>query len=110
MGAATKLLTKAGPWFVKQLPKLWPLLLETKNRERLMDAVQNLASQSPTKRLKAKVDVTAAIADQLGRKATSEGERLRSQEWGRQARNLALRLEMPMSDRQARRAHRASIE
>jgi hypothetical protein len=110
MGVASKLLTKAGPWFVKQLPKLWPLLLEAKNRERVLAAVQNLASQSPTKRLKAKVEVTAVIAEQLGTKATSDDERQRAAAWSVQARNLALRLDMPMTDRQARRAHRASIE
>lgn len=103
-------LTKAGPWLIKQLPRLWPLLLEAKNRERAMEAMQNLASKSPSRRLRAKVDLTAAVTDRLAQEAVSEAERARAMEWSRRARNLVLRLDMPTADRKARRVQLQSVE
>ena len=110
MSSLMPLLTKAGPWLIKQLPKLWPMLLDAKNRERVMEAMQNLASRSPGRRLKAKVDLTAVIAERTAQDAVSEAERARAMEWSRRARNLSLRLDMPTADRQLRRSQTRSVE
>ena len=110
MPSLMPLVTKAGPWLIKQLPKLWPLLLDPKNRERVTDAMQNLASRSPGRRLKAQVDLTAVIAERTAQEAESEPERVRAMEWSRRARNLSLRLDMPTADRQLRRAQTKSVE
>lgn len=103
-------LTKAGPWLLKQLPKLWPLLLEAKNRERVLEAMQNLASQSPGRRLRGKVELTAEVADRMAQESVSEPERERAKEWSRRARNLVLRLDMPTADRSSRRSQLRSVE
>lgn len=110
MPSAVTILAKAGPWLIKQTPKLWPLLLDAKNRERLEQAAKDLASKSPTKRLRGKVELTAALADQMIETAVSEAEKEQAQEWARQARNLALRLDMPVIGRDAKKSHRASVE
>ena len=110
MGPIIAILTKAGPWFLKQLPKLWPLLLDAKNRERLLATAQNVASNSPSKRLQAKAELTAEIADTVAKNATSEDERARAQEWAQQSRNLVLRVAMPVPDRKAGRAHRSRVQ
>ena len=110
MGPIIAILTKAGPWFIKQLPKLWPLLLDAKNREKFMEAAQNVASNSPSKRLAAKAELTAEIANTIAKDASSETERARAEGWAAQARNLVLRLAMPVPDRQARRAHRRRVQ
>ena len=110
MGAIIAILTKAGPWFIKQLPKLWPLLLDAKNRERFLEAAQNLASNSPSKRLGSKAELTAEIANTIARDASSDEERARAEEWAQQARKLGLRLAMPVPDRQAKRAHRRRVQ
>ena len=103
-------LRKGGPVLVKQLPKLWPLLLESSNRKKLREVAGDLASQSPTRRLRANVDVTAQLADAMARDTeASEADRARATEWARQARNLHLRLDMPVPSRQARAAHRRSV-
>lgn len=110
MGSIIAALTKAGPWFVKQFPKLWPLLVDGKNREYLLGAVNGLASQSPTERLRAQVELTAAIADSMAPEAPSEEERELAQRWSRQARNLRLRLDMPFAGgRKEKRSHIKSI-
>lgn len=103
-------LAKAGPWFVKQLPKLWPLLLDAKNRERLEKIARDLASKSPAKRLKGKVELIATLAERMADQADSESEKKQAQEWSRRARNLALRLDMPVAGREAKRAHRQSVQ
>lgn len=103
------LLTKAGPWLIKQLPKLWPLLLEAKNRERLQEIAKDLASNSPLRRLRAKVELTATLAERMVEQAESEDERQRAQAWRRQARNLTIRLDMPVIGREAKRSHRKSV-
>jgi hypothetical protein len=103
------LVTKAGPWLIKQLPKLWPLLLETKNREKLQEITKDLASNSPSRRLRAKVELTATLAERMVAEAESEDEKQRAQAWSRQARNLTIRLDMPVIGREAKRSHRQSI-
>ena len=110
MAILTPVVTKAGPWLIKQLPKLWPLLLDAKNREKVTEAIQNLASQSPTKRLRAKVELTAALADSMSARAESEVEKARAREWARRAQNLLLRLDMPTADRALRRSQTKSVE
>lgn len=103
-------LAKAGPWFIKQLPKLWPMLLDPKNRERLAQIGKDLASKSPAKRLRGKVELTATLAERISDQADSETERKQAQEWSRRARNLALRLDVPVVGREAKQAHRKSIQ
>ena len=103
-------LAKAGPWLVKQLPQLWPLLLDAKNRERLEQSAKDLASRSPAKRLRAKVELTATLADRMAETAASESEKRQAQEWSRRAQNLLLRLEMPVAGREARRTHGKSVQ
>lgn len=103
------ILTKAGPWVFKQLPKLWPLLLEAKNREKLQEILKDLASNSPIRRLRAKVELTATLAEQMVEQADSEDEKQRAREWSRQARNLTIRLDMPVIGREAKRSHRQSV-
>ena len=75
-----------------------------------MEAIQNLASKSPSRRLRAKVELTAALADSIAEKAASESERTRAQEWSRRATNLLLRLDMPTADRGLRRSQTRSVE
>jgi hypothetical protein len=105
------LLRTAGPWLVKQLPKLWPLLLESHNRERLAGVLKDLASRSPGQRLRAQADLTAALAERMAQQAATPDEAVRAQDWQRRARNLALRLDMPVAGgRDARKAHRASVQ
>lgn len=104
------ILRKAAPGIAKQLPRLWPLLLETKNRRRLMEAGRDLASQSPTRRLRARIDVTAALAEGMATDAKTSGERELAEDWARRAKNLARRLDMPIAGHQAKASHRASVQ
>ena len=101
---------KAAPALAKQLPKPWPLLLESKNRQKLMEVAGDLASQSPRKRLEGRIELTAALADGLAEKTTNDEERALAEDWARRARNLKIRLEMPVHDRRVRKEHRASIQ
>ncbi len=106
---AVQLLRKAGPLVAKQLPKLWPLLLESRNRQRVMEAARDLASQSPTRRLRARVTLTAEMADGFGVKATTPEDKALSEDWVRRANNIVLRLDMPVAGRQAKAAHRQAV-
>jgi len=101
---------KAAPALAKQLPKLWPLLLESKNRQKLIEVAGDLASQSPRKRLEGRIELTAVLADGLAEKAASDEERALAADWARRSRNLKIRLEMPIKDRKARKVHRESIQ
>ena len=101
---------KAAPALAKQLPKLWPLLLEPKNRQKLMEMTRDLASQSPTKRLKGRIELTAALADGLVDNASSEEERALALDWANRSRNLQIRLKMPAQNRTARKEQRISIQ
>ncbi len=100
---------KALPVIAKQLPKLWPLLLEKKNRERIVEAGKDLASQSPTRRLRARIEVTAVLADQIAAEAKTDDERQHAEDWARRARNLSRKLEMPMQGRDTKAQHRATV-
>lgn len=104
------LLGRAVPALAKHLPKLWPLLLETKNRQRLIEAGRDVASQSPTRRLRGRIEVTATLADGMATDATTDEERTQAENWSRRSKNLAIRLAMPVAGRQAKAAHRNSIQ
>ena len=68
-------LQKALPALAKQLPKLWPLLLESKNREKLMSLARDLASASPKRKLAARMDVTELLAQRLMEEAEDDQQR-----------------------------------
>jgi hypothetical protein len=59
--------------------------------------------------LRAKVELTATLAERMVAEAESEDEKQRAQAWSRQARNLTIRLDMPVIGREAKRSHRHSI-
>lgn len=103
-------LQKALPGLAKQLPKLWPLLLESRNREKLMSLARDLASASPKRKLAARMDVTELLAQRLAEEAKEEPERQRAAEWQSRARRMRTRLDMPVEGVKARRAHRASLQ
>ncbi|QSR30519.1 hypothetical protein CFI00_08375 [Nocardioides sp. S5] len=109
MGQALSMLTKAGPQVGKQLPKLWPLLLESKNRERLGEFFLDLANASPAKRLRARLELTAALAEEIAQSATGDAEKKQAEGWSHRARNLVRRLNMPVAGTGTKRAHRRSI-
>ncbi|MFY0409230.1 hypothetical protein [Solicola sp. PLA-1-18] len=102
-------LAKAGPVVAKQLPKLWPLLLESKNRERLVALAGDLADASPTKRLRARLELTAALAEDVAGDASDDAERERAMGWAVRARNLDRKMNMPIAGRRAKADHRRSI-
>lgn len=101
---------KAGPQIAKQLPKLWPLLLESKNRERLGGFFLDLANASPSKRLRARTELTAALADEIGQGAESDAERERAEAWARRARKLTLRQNLPVTGLRAKTENRRKIK
>lgn len=101
-------ITKGGPALLKQLPKLWPLLLETKNRQAILLAARDLASFTPDKRLRGAVDGTMAVAQGLAADA-DESERAKADAWVRRARDLGRQLDLPVVGREARSKRRASV-
>lgn len=102
-------LGKAAPKVVKQLPKLWPLLLESNNRARVLELMKELASQSPAKKVRARVELTAVLADEMARTAKTDEQRAQAEAWADRSRNLTLRLDMPVAGKQAKARHRASV-
>ena len=100
---------KALPVIAKQLPKLWPLLLESKNREKLMSLAKDLASASPKRKLAARMNVTELLAERLAEEAEDVSQRQRAAEWRSRTRKMRARLDMPVEGIQARRVHRASL-
>lgn len=109
MQGALAVLQKALPALAKQLPKLWPLLLESKNREKLTSLARDLAGASPKRKLAARMDITEMLAQSLVDKADSEEERRRAAQWQTRARKMRVRLDMPVEGLKARRAHRAAL-
>jgi arginine/lysine/ornithine decarboxylase len=105
-----QIVRKGGPSLAKQLPKLWPLLLESKNREKVGEIARDLASQSPTKRLRARVELTAQMAEGISKDASTEEEEARATEWAQRSRNLTRRLDMPIEGRKAKAEHRESVK
>lgn len=100
---------KAFHQLAKQLPKLWPLLLESRNREKIGELARDLAAQSPKKRLAAKIELTEALADSLRERATTEQERATAAAWKSRAQRMRVRLDMPVDGVKARRDHRARL-
>lgn len=107
--AALPILRRALPALAKQLPKLWPLLLEAKNREKVMSLLRDLASASPKRKLAARMDLTELLAQRLSEEAQSEPERAQAAEWRSRAQKLRARVDMPVEGSRARRAHRAAL-
>lgn len=103
------LLQKALPALAKQLPKLWPLLLETKNREKLMSLGRDLASTSPKRKLAARMEATELLAEAVAEKAEADNERSRASDWQKRARKMRVRLDMPVEGAKARRTHRKTL-
>ena len=103
-------LRQAVPLLAKQLPKLWPLLLEKNTRTKLLEAGKDLASQSPTRKLRGRIEVVATLADRIAEGAKTDEERATASEWTRRANNLGLRLEMPVQGHKSKVEHRASIK
>jgi hypothetical protein len=103
-------ITKVAPKIAKQLPKLWPLLLESKNRERLGGFFLDLANASPSKRLRARTELTAALADEIAQSAENDAERERAEAWGRRARKLSLRQDLPVAGLRAKTENRRKIK
>jgi hypothetical protein len=106
---ALVLLRKGVPVLAKQLPKLWPLLLESKNRDKVGSLLRDLASASPTRKLAARMDLTEMLARRLVEQATTDEERTRAATWESHARKLRARLDMPVEGVKARRAHRQAL-
>lgn len=98
------------PLLAKHVPKLWPLLLESKNRDRVMDAARQLSHASPSKRLQGQIDLTAAMADAARQQAETEDAAQRAAEWVTRARKLRLRVDVPQVDRVSRKQQRASVK
>lgn len=110
MAGPLVIIAKVTPFVAKQIPKLWPLLLDARNRGRLEEAAKGLASKSPRKRLRAHIDLTAALAERMVDQAGTDPERAQAREWNRRAQNLVLRLDMPVTGRDAKRAHRTAVQ
>jgi hypothetical protein len=108
-GQIVSLLAKAGPVAAKQVPKLWPLLLESRNRERLAELAQGLADSSPTRRLRARLTLTAALADDIAGEARTDADRARAAGWATRARNLHHKMDLPVAGRTAKAVHRRAI-
>lgn len=104
-----QLVAKAAPALLKQAPKLWPLLLESRNRQWLVDTARQLANLSPQHRLRGRAEVTAALAEGLEERATDADEARVAADWARRARNLALRLDVPVTGREAGKRHRDDV-
>lgn len=103
------MLRKGGPALLKMLPKLWPLLLDRKNRKALVGAARDLASLSPERRLRGGVEGTLAVAEHLVVEASSDPERERAQTWVTRAKHLLHQLDMPVTGRSARTRRRKSV-
>lgn len=100
---------KALPILAKNLPKLWPLLLDSKNRDKLAGLAKDLAAATPKRKLAAKMQLTEMLAESAIEQAETEGEKERAKEWQHRARNMRLRLDMPIEGRQAKRQHRDQL-
>lgn len=107
--AILAVLRRGGPVVIKQLPKLWPLLLEQKNRDTLVAALRNAASRSPDRRLRGRVDGTVAVARDKAERARTDDEREVAQSWIRRGEDLAAQLDIPAGSREARANRRSRL-
>lgn len=108
MAQPTQIVTKALPFIMKQLPKLLPLLLDSKNRDLLVKYAKDLADRSPGRRLAANLALTAELASSMSERAQTPEEKARAEGWLRRASALRDRYALPVMD--GKRAHRASLE
>jgi len=88
-------ISRGGPELLKQLPRLWPLLLESNNRQAIFLAAKDLASLTPDKRLRGAVDGTLSVAQGLVADAGDESERAQAEAWVRSAKGLGRQLDLP---------------
>ena len=103
----TAIVTKTIPFLVKQLPKLWPLLLDAKNREIVMGYAKDIADRSPQRRLAAKIDLTVALSESMAERATTTEDQDQARRWQKRAAAMRDRLALPvMTDK---RTHRAAL-
>ena len=103
------LLRRGGPPLLKLLPKLWPLLLEQKNRDALVAALKNAASRSPDRRLRGRVEGTVEVARAKAERAETDEERAVAQEWIRRGEDLVAQLDIPARSRTARADRRSTL-
>jgi hypothetical protein len=103
------LLKRGGPQLLRQLPKLWPMLLEPKTRRMLIDVASDVASQSPAKRLRGRIDGTCAVAEGFLVEAEDPDEKQVAEGWVKRARNLRRQLDVPVQGRSARRVRRGAV-
>lgn len=105
MPLPTSLVAKALPFIAKQLPKLWPLLLDAKNRDLVMTYAKDLADKSPRRRLAANIALTEDLARSMAERAVTPTEQEQARRWQRRAAAMHDRLALPvMSDKRAYRA------
>ncbi len=100
-----QLLIRYGPLLAKQLPRLAFLLTDAKTRERLLGLAQDVASRSPSRRVRARVDATAIMAESYAGQAATDAEREMALGWARRARRLAARADVPVDGRTQKKAH-----
>lgn len=105
----TQQVVRYAPVVAKQLPRLWPLLLESRNREKVTGLLRELADRSPAKRLQARLELTAALAERIGEEAESPREKEQAADWRDRARNLQRRVDMPVGGVRAKAAHRRAV-
>jgi len=103
------LLRRSGPPLLKLLPKLWPLLLEQKNRDTLVAALKNAASRSPDRRLRGRLEGTVEVARAKAARAATDDERAVAGEWIRRGEDLVAQLDIPAGSRQARADRRSRL-
>ncbi len=108
MPGVARVATLAVPFLMKQLPKLWPLLLDPKNRDLVRKYAIDLSSKAPGRKLAAKIDLTSDLAQSMAERATTPAEAHRAQAWQKRAAAMRDRLALPVvADK---RKHRADLE
>lgn len=107
--AGARAAKQALPFLAKQLPRLWPLLLESKNREKVRGLVRDMASSSPKTKLRARLEATELLAETVADQAASPEERERATQWQHRANRMRVRLEMPVAGVKARQQHRRTL-
>jgi uncharacterized membrane protein YccC len=100
---------QGGTQAVKALPKLWPLLLDAKTRAAITGALRDIASRSPTRRLRGRVDGTVAVASGIAAEASDPGDKELAESWVRRGRNLSRTLDIPAAGRRASAAKRHDV-
>ena len=104
-----EVLKKVAPRLAKVLATVGPFILNDEIRNTLGTFLKSLAGRSPTKRLRAEIEVTEALASRLATDAASEGDRELREDWARRARNLAVRVDLHLADRRDKKSHRNAV-